>query len=89
MSGAALKTFLELETDDCRFPVGEAPLPGERTGSATLFCGAPIFDRGATLRPYCEEHAALASWRGAMPHAAFARVALAIAARDGRQITLT
>ena len=88
MSGAALKTFLELETDDCRFPVGEAPLPGERTGSATLFCGAPIFDRGATLRPYCED--TQRSPRGGRDaHAAFARVALAIAARDVRQITLT
>jgi hypothetical protein len=73
-----LQTFLELMPDACRWPLGEAPLPDERPGSATLFCGAPIVDRGAAPCPYCPEHAALAH-RERMAPPAFQRRVIAVA----------
>jgi hypothetical protein len=50
VSNAPMKTFGELETDDCRWP-----LAGE--GGEFVFCGEPAVRAGC---PYCSEHMALA-----------------------------
>jgi hypothetical protein len=60
-------TFLELTHDTCRYPVGEAPLPDERSAAALLFCGAPVSDRGAGPCPYCAGHWALSHAARMMP----------------------
>jgi hypothetical protein len=54
-----MKTFQELDRGDCRYPIGEALLPGEKPGSGFLFCSAPT-DQSRKHCPYCLFHAALA-----------------------------
>jgi hypothetical protein len=44
--------FEELAVSDCRFVIGDAEQPGDRPGSAALFCAAPAIDG----RPYCAKH---------------------------------
>ncbi len=59
-----MKEFSELLAGDCEFPIGDAPLPGERPGLAHLFCGEPV-ERGRFMgrgmpSPYCPACGALA-----------------------------
>src|SRR3984893_3266342 len=54
----------ELLAGDCKIPIGDAPLPGERPGLAHLFCGEPV-ERGRFVgrgmpSPYCPACGALA-----------------------------
>jgi hypothetical protein len=57
-----MKVFEELKADDCRWPIAEAALPGER--GAFLICGEPIesgrFIAPGLPCPYCATHASIA-----------------------------
>ena len=49
-------TFEELGHGDCRWPVGDCGLPGEK--AAFLFCGEAAAPKGAVASgcPYCADH---------------------------------
>jgi hypothetical protein len=51
-----VKTFEELNPSDCKWATGDCALPGERSGSAYLFCAEQRVGNG----PYCAKHTAMA-----------------------------